>query len=75
MQFRIPPKPTLGPESLEPPGDDGCDGDGSHEGFEVAVEAGCDPAPIFEAAERALDDIALTVDLPVVLDLDLAVGL
>ena len=41
----------------------------------MAVEAGCDPPPVLEAAEHAHDGIAVTVDLPVVLDLDLAVGL
>ena len=64
-----------GPGSLEPPGDEGSDGDGRHEGLDIAVEAGEDAAPVLEAAEHALNDVALPVDLPVVLDLYLAVGL
>ena len=34
-----------------------------------------DAPPVLEAAEHALDDVALLVDLAVVLDLDLSVGL
>lgn len=61
--------------ALEPPCDEGCDRDGGHEGLDVAVEAGGDAPPVLEAAEHAFDDVALTVDFPVVLDLHLAVGL
>ena len=61
--------------SLEPPHDEGCDGDGCHEGLDVAVEASCDAPPVLEAAEHALDDVALAVDLAVVLDVHFAVGL
>lgn len=51
------------------------DGDGGHEDLDVAIEAGSDAPSVFDAAKHALDDIALAVDLPVMPDLDLAVGL
>ena len=41
--------------------DEGGDGDGGHEGLDIAVEAGGDAAPVLEAAEHAFDDIALAV--------------
>lgn len=49
--------------------------DGSHEGIDVAVGPSGYTAPVLEPAEHALDDVSLAVDLPVVLDLDFAVGL
>ena len=48
---------------MEPPDDDGSDGDCSHEGFDVAVEAGCDAAELLEFAEAAFDQVALCVEV------------
>lgn len=62
-------------DSLETPDDGSGDGEGCHEGLDVSVEAGRDASPVIEAAEHAIDDVALAVDYPVVVDLDLAVGL
>ena len=42
---------------------------------DVAVIAGCDPAPVFEATEHAFDDIALLVDGMIAVELDFAVAL
>src|SRR5665647_1766916 len=64
---------SYGPDSLQPPDDCGGEADGSHEVFDVPIEAGCDASPIFEAAEHALDDVALLVDRAVIFVLDLAV--
>lgn len=63
------------PICLVPPCDQGCDGDGGHEGLDVSVEASCDAAPVLEAADHSLDDVALAIDGAVVFDLDFAVGL
>lgn len=41
----------------------------------VSVEPGCYSAPVLELAGHALDYVALTVDLPFVVDLDFAVRL
>ncbi|MBV7256457.1 hypothetical protein KCG44_06615 [Pacificimonas sp. WHA3] len=59
---------------MEPPSDECCDGDGGREGFDIAIAPACYALPVLEAAEHALDDIALAIDLPVVLDLNLAIG-
>ncbi|MCP1472428.1 hypothetical protein J3E64_004146 [Sphingobium sp. OAS761] len=66
-------QPQLHDDSLQPPNDGGGEADGPHEVFDVAVEAGCDAAPVFEAAEHSLDDVALFLDGAVVIVLDLAV--
>lgn len=50
-----------GPDLFEPPCDHGGDGYCGYEGFDVAVEAGGDAAPVIEAAEHALNDVALSV--------------
>lgn len=63
----------MGPDSLQPPDDGGGEADGAHEVFDVAIEAGCDAPPVLEAAEHALDDVALLVDGAVVIILELAV--
>jgi hypothetical protein len=46
---------------LEPPSDEGGDGDSDHEGLDVAVEACGEAPPVLEAAEHALDVIALAI--------------
>src|SRR5690606_11423157 len=68
-------QPQLHDDSLEPPCDEGGDGDGGHEGLDMAVEACGYAPPVLEAAEHALDDVALSVNLAVVFDMDLTVGL
>ena len=58
------------------PEDDGCsDADGREEGVGASVVAGVDASPVFEAAEHDLDLVALAVQLSVMRDSDLAVGL
>jgi hypothetical protein len=37
--------------------------------FDVAIEACCDPSPVLEAAEHALDDVALLVDFHITVEL------
>jgi hypothetical protein len=50
------------PDSLQPPDDSGGNSECCREGFGVSVEAGRDAAPILEAAEHALDDVAFSVE-------------
>jgi hypothetical protein len=57
------------------PADAGCgDGDGCHEGFDVAIEARCALSPVFEPAEHALHDVTLFVDFRIAPKLESAVS-
>ena len=65
QERRLCVNPKAGSSRLQtqsgPPDDDGCEHDGGGEiGCELVV-AGCDAPPIFEAAEHAFDEIALTI--------------
>lgn len=63
----------FGPDSFEPPFEQGGDGDCSHEVLDIAIEASGYAAPVLQSAEDPFDEVVLAVDGPVVLDLDLAV--
>lgn len=61
-------------QSFEPPCDDGCDGNGCHEGLNFAVVAGGQTSPVFEATEHAFDDVSLAIYSLVVGELDAAMA-
>lgn len=63
-----------GPDSFKPPDDGSRDGDGCHEVFDIAVEAGGYPSPVFEAAEHALHDIALPIDCRITFVVNFAIA-
>jgi hypothetical protein len=63
-----------GPDSLRSPCDEGWDVYDGREGLDVSSEASGDAARAFEAAKDAFDNVSLTVDGPVMVDLDLALG-
>ena len=50
-----------GPDLLDPPYDSSGKNHGRKEVCDISVEACCDAPPAFEAAEHALDDVALRV--------------
>ena len=64
-----------GPDPLQPADGGGGQCDGTYEVLDVAVEAGGEATPVFEAAEHALDDVALFVDGAITVVLDLAGGI
>ena len=41
----------------------------------ASVVAGVDASPVLEPAEHVLDPVAMAIEGPIVIDLDLAVGL
>jgi len=65
-------KINYAPDSLQPPDDGSGEANGGHECFDVAIEAGSDAPPVFEAAEHAVDDVALLVDCAIIIVLDFA---